>query len=299
MPDQKPAPAAPAKDGADTQAAPTNTGLIANDRPVMAKAQEMTTWDKNRKIRYNGDAVLWQGATRVQGREIYIERDTQKLEARGSVVTRVPDSRQTGNSGGDPAAPNAAASPQAAHAASHGSSDSSASNHAADPPTTTKAPTYSVVSAPEFTYDGATKQGFYRENAHLVRNGLDVRSRFLHVYFADYPTANGGTETRLEHLEADVSVELKQDMPGRQRIGHCEHAEYYPDEERMILTSSGNDAEVDDPIKGTTRGPKVTWYSREDRMLVESSVKKERLQSKSFKQKKAASAKPAATGGQK
>jgi hypothetical protein len=66
----------------------------------------------------------------------------------------------------------------------------------------------------------------------------------------------------------------------------------------MILTSSGNDAEVDDPIKGTTRGPKVTWYSREDRMLVESSVKKERLQSKSFKQKKAASAKPAA-GGQK
>ncbi len=36
-------------------------GLIAGDQPLLARAAEMTTWDKNRKIRYTGDAVLWQG----------------------------------------------------------------------------------------------------------------------------------------------------------------------------------------------------------------------------------------------
>jgi lipopolysaccharide export system protein LptA len=238
-------------------------GLIAADQPLLARAAEMTTWDKNHKIRYTGDAVVWQGSTRVQGREIFIDREGQKLEAHGDVVTRVADSRQSG-------------SPQ--------------TGAAAKPAEGTKGPEaaaprgFSVVSAPEFTYDGKIKQGFYRENAHLERAGLDVRSRYLRTFFEDSPKKGGGTETKLEHMEADGAVEVVQRPPGRVRRGRAEHGAYYLTEERMVL--SGGQPEASDSLRGITHGPKITWFSREDRMLVETEEAKSRVLSRSVKEKK-------------
>jgi len=223
----------------------------------------MTTWDKNHKIRYTGDAVLWQGSTRVQGREIFIDREAQKLEAHGDVITRVADSRQTG-------------SPQPGAAASTGEA-----KKAQEAPS---ARGFSVVSAPEFTYDGKIKQGYYRENAHLERAGLDVKSRYLRTFFEDSPKKDGGTETKLEHLEADGKVEIVQRPPGRVRHGSSEHGEYYLNDERMVL--AGGQPEVSDSLRGITRGPKITWFSREDRMLVETAETKNRVLSRSVKEKK-------------
>jgi lipopolysaccharide export system protein LptA len=242
-------------------------GLIAGDQPLMARAAEMTTWDKNHKIRYTGDAVVWQGSTRIQGREILIDREAQRLEARGDVVTRVADSSPSGSPDGGTATQSSQA-PQ-------GQTKKSAAPAARG---------FSVVSAPEFTYDGKTKQGLYRENAHLERTGLDVHSRFLKTFFEEVPKRGGGTETRLEHLEADGAVDILQKPPGHVRRGRSEHAEYYLGEERMVL--SGGQPEVTDPQRGTTRGPKITWFSREDRMLVETLETKERVLSRSVKDKK-------------
>jgi lipopolysaccharide export system protein LptA len=243
-------------------------GLIAGDQPLMARAAEMTTWDKNHKIRYTGDAVVWQGSTRIQGREILIDREVPRLEARGDVVTRVADSNPSGSPDGG--AVTQPGQPQP--------------GQPKKPAASTAPRGFSVVSAPEFTYDGKTEQGFYRENAHLERAGLDVRSRFLKTFFEEVPKRGGGTETRLEHLEADGAVEILQKPPGHARRGRSEHAEYYLGEERMVL--SGGQPEVTDSQRGTTRGPKITWYSREDRMLVETLETKERVLSRSVKEKK-------------
>ena len=241
----------------------SDSGLIAGDQPLLARAAEMTTWDKNRKIRYTGDAVLWQGSTRIQGREVFIDREAQRLEARGDVVTRVADSSQSGSTAaGTPAQPVQAKKGQEG----------------------TMLRGFSVVSAPEFTYDGKTKQGLYRENAHLERAGLDVRSRFLKTFFEESPKRGGGTETHLEHLEADGAVEIVQRPPGRVRRGRSEHAEYYLSEERMLMT--GGQPEVSDSLRGTTRGPRITWFSREDRTLVETAATKDRVLSRSVKEKK-------------
>jgi lipopolysaccharide export system protein LptA len=243
-------------------------GLIAGDLPLMARAAEMTTWDKNQKIRYTGDAVLWQGSTRIQGREIFIDREAQRLEAHGDVVTRVVDSSPSG-------------SPDGSAAAQPGQTQPGQTKQSPAPVTPRG---FSVVSAPEFTYDGKIKQGFYRENAHLERTGLDVRSRYLKTFFEEVPKRGGGTETQLEHLEADGAVDILQKPPGHVRRGRGEHAEYYLGEERMVL--SGGQPEVTDPQRGTTRGPKITWYSREDRMLVETLETKERVLSRTMKDKK-------------
>lgn len=253
------------KDSTDPKAQKNSPdgGLIAGDLPLMARAAEMTTWDKNRKIRYTGDAVVWQGSTRVQGREVFIDREAQRLDARGDVVTRVADSRQSES-------PDTGPAPQPGDA-----------KKAADPGGPRG---FSVVTAPEFTYDGKTKQGFYRENAHLERAGLDVRSRFLKTFFEESPKRGGGTETHLEHLEADGAVDIVQKPQGHIRKGRSEHAEYYLSEERMVLT--GGQPEINDSVRGTTRGPRITWYSREDRMLVETVEAKERVLSRSVKEKK-------------
>ena len=37
--------------------------------------------------------------------------------------------------------------------------------------------------------------------------------------------------------------------------------------ERMVLT--GNQAEVTDPERGSTKGPRITWLSRYDKLVVE------------------------------
>lgn len=257
------------KDSKDTG----DGGLIGGDQPLMARAAEMTTWDRNHKIRYTGDAVLWQGSTRIQGQEVFIDREAQRLEARGDVVTRVADSSSSGT-------PDSGSMAQSGPAQS-GKAQSGQQKKALATGTPRG---FSVVSAPEFTYDGKIKQGFYRENAHLERTGLDVRSRYLKTYFEEVPKRGGGTETRLEHLEADGSVDVLQKPPGHVRRGRSEHAEYYLGEERMVL--AGGQPEVTDPQRGTTRGPKITWFSREDRMLVETLETKERVLSRSAKSKK-------------
>ena len=246
---------------------PADGGLIGGDQPLMARAAEMTSWDRNHKLRYTGDAVLWQGSTRIQGREVFIDREAQRLEARGDVVTRVADSNSSGSPDAGAPAQTGQAQGQQKKAAAGGTARG-----------------FSVVSAPEFTYEGKLKQGFYRDNVHLERAGLDVRSRYLKTFFEEVPKHGGGTETQLEHLEADGAVEILQKPPGRVRRGRSEHAEYYLGEERMVL--AGGQPEASDSQRGITRGPKITWFSREDRMLVETAETKDRVLSKSVKEPK-------------
>jgi lipopolysaccharide export system protein LptA len=50
------------------------------------------------------------------------------------------------------------------------------------------------------------------------------------------------------------------------RDGASEHAEYFVDEDKVIL-SEGRPKFVDS-LRGTTQGEKLTWFSKDDRLLV-------------------------------
>jgi lipopolysaccharide export system protein LptA len=67
----------------------------------------------------------------------------------------------------------------------------------------------------------------------------------------------------------DGAVDIKESTPGREITGGSEHAEYYPTEERFLLT--GGNPVVVDSRRGTTRGAVITWYSRQDRLEVDNS----------------------------
>lgn len=171
--------------------------LVSNKEPVQAKAQRMTTMDGTKKIRYEGGAVLWQGASRITADTVLIDQEAERLEANRNVVTTLPDRRDENGKGGSAT---------------------------------------TVVKAPKFVYDGKTKLGDYTGGAEMTRPTLHVKSRRLRAWFVDVPKKDGGTESQLDRIFADGAVEFVERAKDRTRTGSSEHAEHYPREERTVLT---------------------------------------------------------------
>jgi lipopolysaccharide export system protein LptA len=171
--------------------------LVSNREPMQAKAARMITLDGARKIRYEGGAVLWQGASRVVGDTVLIDQDAERLEATGNVVTTLPDRRDEKGRGGSAT---------------------------------------TVVKARKFVYDGKAKLGDYTGGSEMTRPTLFVKSQRLRAWFVEVPRKDGGAETQLDRMFADGSVEFVERGKDRTRTGAAEHAEHYPREEKTILT---------------------------------------------------------------
>ncbi len=66
------------------------------ENTIRAAGDRMTTSDGNRKIRYEGQARVWQGENRVEGAEIEIDRTAQLLLAKGAVSHTMKDGKSAG-----------------------------------------------------------------------------------------------------------------------------------------------------------------------------------------------------------
>jgi lipopolysaccharide export system protein LptA len=75
------------------------SAMLEADAPVQARANRMTASDNRRHVVYEGDAVLWQGASRLQADRIEIDRRRRTLAARGRVVSQFPDRAKEGKGG--------------------------------------------------------------------------------------------------------------------------------------------------------------------------------------------------------
>jgi lipopolysaccharide export system protein LptA len=82
--------------------------------------------------------------------------------------------------------------------------------------------------------------------------------------------AEEGADNRLQKAFADGGVEIIQTGPLRTRTGSSEHAEYYTDENKIVLR--GGDPQMIDSLRGNTRGTELIYYSDDDRLLVNGSV---------------------------
>lgn len=124
----------------------------------------------------------------------------------------------------------------------------------------------SVVRAPSMVYEGKGKEVLFAGGAQMDRPGMRMESRELRGFFRE-EAAGGATQTRLERLEGEHGVVIREGARGRKRTGRGEHAEYFPEEERMVL--SGGNPSVEDAARGVTRGAVITWFGRQDRMIVD------------------------------
>ena len=66
-------------------------GLLADDEPLHARARKMSSTDNGMQVRYEGDAVAWQSANRLQADVIEIDREQDIVKAHGRVVSQLLD----------------------------------------------------------------------------------------------------------------------------------------------------------------------------------------------------------------
>jgi lipopolysaccharide export system protein LptA len=214
-------------------------GMLSEDEPLHARAKKMISKDNNLDIRYEGDAVLWQGADRLEAETVEIDRDNNLLKAHGHVLSQLLDKTK----------------------------DQDASKDAPKPDPPTKAATkaslrvFTIVRAPDLDYNDDTRVAHYSGGATLERPNMTVKGQDIRAFLR-----NDSNDSSLDHAFADTHVEVHETALDRTRDASSEHAEYYVDEDKVIL--EGGQPRFVDSTRGTTRGQKLTWYSSDDRLLV-------------------------------
>jgi lipopolysaccharide export system protein LptA len=235
--------------------ASSNNSMLSNDEPLHARAAKMLTSDSNTKIRYEGNAVLWQGANRVTADSVDIDRDEGLLKAHGHVVSQLLDKKN------DAAAP---------------------ASHDRD-----KGAVYTIVRAPDLVYADDDRLAHYTGGVTLERPDLHVKAREVRAFLKPkqddqngkdgkpVPVANNGAKaadgkgadnSSLDHAIADGTVEIVSRQTDRTRTGTSDHAEYFTTDGRVVLTEGK--PQLVDSLKGTTKGRQLTWFSQDDRLLV-------------------------------
>jgi lipopolysaccharide export system protein LptA len=216
-------------------------GMLSQDEPLNGMAGKMSTAENNTKIRYEGNVVLWQGANRLTADTVEIDRDDNNLKAHGHVVSQLMDKK------------------------SDGKNDTAA---AKKPPATdanAAAPVFSIVHAPELVYTDDDRMAYYKGGVVLDRGTTRVKSRELRAYLRD-----DNDDSSLDRAFADGAVQIVQTAVDRTRTGTSEHAEYYVDDDKVIL--EGGQPKFVDTVRGTTQGKQLIWYSKDDRLLVNGAV---------------------------
>ena len=206
----------------------TTSAMLSNTEATQAKANKMVSTDNNLQIHYEGNAVAWQGANRIQADRLDIDRENDVMHATGSVVSQFIDKGKKDKDG--------KVIPQ-------------------------QQTVFTIVKAPEMVYTEEQKLADYKGGAVLTRPNMNVKATEIKAYLKD-----ADSDSSLDHAFADGGVVVVQSAKGRTRTGTSEHAEYYAGEEKIVMT--GGSPKFVDTLKGTTMGKILTYYSNDDRLLV-------------------------------
>jgi lipopolysaccharide export system protein LptA len=107
----------------------------------------------------------------------------------------------------------------------------------------------------------------------MTRVGLTVKCATLQAFMNDGKPVNGVTpDSRVDRAVADGKVEVVQTVAARQRLGTSEHAEYYTGEGKIVLT--GGRPYLKDSKEGDANGDNVTYFTNDDRLIIDGSPKK-------------------------
>jgi lipopolysaccharide export system protein LptA len=216
-----------------------NSEMLSGDQPLQAQARKMDSRNHNRSMHYEGDVTMWQGANRIQGDAIDVDREKKTLIADGKVVTNLWEEPKA-----DPKTVGQASRPVKPD------------------------PVLTVVHALHLVYTEENRLAVYTGGVLLNRPGLDVKAKELRAFLADT-----GADSRLEKAFADGAVQITQTSKIGTRIGTSGHAEYYTADQRVFLRD-GRPKLVEHRTNGkdnTTEGNDLTYFANDDRLLVNGS----------------------------
>jgi len=126
---------------------------------------------------------------------------------------------------------------------------------------------FTIVRAQDLEYSTETRIAHYTGGVHLERPGLTVDSRELRAFLKD-----SSSDSSLEKAIADGAVKTVTTnvVPGkakRTRTGNSEHAEYYADEQKVIL--NGGLVKAMDSETGVSEGLELTWLPNNDSLRMD------------------------------
>lgn len=219
--------------GPQQQQQQQNNAMLAEDEPMLATADRMTTAGENKRVAYEGNAMLWQSANRLQAHRVVIDRDRKTLHAEGNVVSQFLDKK---------------------------------------PHPKTGRQVNTIVRAGALDYSDVERLAHYTGGSRMIRDGMDVKSRELRAWLSPSGGGDGGGDSRLDRTFADGAVEIFQtdSASGRTRRGSADHSEYYVATEKVVL--SGGIAQLIDSRDGLTRGKQLTYFAGNDTLQVEGAI---------------------------
>ena len=148
LPDSKPGAAA---------SAPKPNAMLAQDEPMQATADHMTSSDGNKRVVYEGNAMLWQTANRLQARRVTIDRTAKTLSAEGGVVSQFLDKKPNARTG------------RTAN---------------------------TVVRSEKLEYRDADRLAHYTGGARMIRDDLDVKGQQIHAWLTAEDAKGGSSLDR-------------------------------------------------------------------------------------------------------
>ncbi len=230
----------------------SESAMLDKDEATLGTADHITSANRNHLIHYVGNAVVWQTSNRVQADRIDIDRDKKSLIADGKVTTWFEDK------------------PKA--------EDDDASNEGAPKPARTAPPaqpTFTIVKAPHMVYTDEDRLAVYTGGVDFWRPTMTVKSASLKAYLNPQ---DSDADSRINHAFGDGKVEIVEFVPAdhRQRVGNSEHAEYYTEDGKIVLT--GGEPELNDSKRGNTKGATLTYYT-DDKKLVTGGTPEKKVQS--------------------
>jgi lipopolysaccharide export system protein LptA len=224
-----------------------NSQLLSGDEPLQAQARHMESTNKNQTIHYQGSAQMWQGADKIQADQIDLNRDKEHREKRGLIAD--------------------------------GSVISTLWEQPKDDEKKKGAPpVLTLVRAPHMVYTDENRLAVYSGGVQLTRPNMKVKSRDLRAYLAD-----SSADSRLEKAYADGAVEIVQVAPDRTRTGTADHAEYFTDDQKVIL--HGGQPKMVDSVSGDTNAPELI-YTASDGSLQGNGAGGDPVNSRIFRHKK-------------
>lgn len=208
--------------------------------PTQATAERMEAREANTKIRYEGNAVMWQAENRLRAPRIDIDRKAAQLRAFGGLTHQMVDERsaQARKSGG----------------------------------------VLTTVTAAEMFYDDGERLVEYRGGVRMNRPGLEVLSSLLRSYLEPEDTErfNEQPSGGIEKAFAYGNVRITETGMERVRKGMGDSGEYYTAEGRLVL--EGKKPEMVDIVKGVERrratGKQLSWFANNNKIIVDGAEQK-------------------------
>jgi lipopolysaccharide export system protein LptA len=198
--------------------------------PTNVLADRFTADRRSQVMHYEGHVRAWQGVDVIESSALDVYRTQRRLSSGFQVLT------------------------------SHLQPASLVAGKATSSPGPQGEARPATVRADMLEYFDEGRKAAYRGNVRLQTENTTLEATRMDVYFSPGETAE---QSQIERAIADGQVRVLQ--PGRQAQG--QHAEYYAAPGKIVLT--GGPPSLYDVQKGFTTGQRLTFFTCDDRLLVD------------------------------